>query len=268
MLRLWKPLQDQVEHFQAVLTAVEKRPFCVNVQADDNFMELMNFNHEPVVVFNESTHWTPLNPTTVKRVPSGGSFDSRHFQSVREKDRRTTSFRTKVSPRSNDVNTSFPRSRSSYRTVSVRTQPIASLETPRQQQQSHPTSSQQKALERNPTILPKLTSGGLTTGETSKVFNIRSLRLKGISQQSIFEFPCEDIVVMDNNIITITERAVQKFSLRYQFLQSMALRAPIKLCYTRDETNNILVLDNSCGISLISTQPRLQLYYRIETDRA
>lgn len=266
MLRLWKPLQDQVEHFQTVLTAVEKKPFCVSVQADDNFMELMNTNLDPVVVMNESAQWTPMHPTIVQRVPSRNSFDSRHFQSFREKERRTTSFPIKASPRTNDVSTSFPRSRSSYRTVSVVTQPTAALSSPRHPTDSTPT--QQKIQERHPTILPKLTAGGLSSGETSKVFNIRSLRLKGISQQSIFEFPCEDIVVLDSNIITITERAVQKFSLRYQFLQSMALRAPIKLCYARDDSHNILVLDNSCGISLIATQPRLQLYYRIETDRA
>lgn len=266
ILRLWKPLQDQVEHFQAVLTAVEKRPFCISVQADDHFTELMNLNSDPIVVLNESAQWTPLNPTTtIRRVPSRGSFDTK--RSDREKDRLTSfreQFRPQVSPRTNDTNTSFPRSRSSYRTVSVHIQPIGTQAS----QQVHPPSIQQTIQERNPTILPKLTTGGLTTGETSKVFNIRSLKLKGISQQSIFEFPCEDVVVLENNIITITERAVQKFSLRYQFLQSMALRAPIKLCYTRDESAYILVLDNSCGISLISTQPRLQLYYRIETDRA
>ncbi|XP_045162371.2 uncharacterized protein LOC123527145 [Mercenaria mercenaria] len=266
MLRLWRPLQDQVEHFQAVLTAVEKRPFCVNVQADEHVMELVNLNLDPVVVLNESAQWTPLNPITVRRIPSGNSFKSRRIRSFREKDKKATfsdRIRTQVSPRSNDANTSFPKSRSSYRTVSVHTQPIGSSGSPRQ-----PSSVQQKLQERNPTILPKLTAGGLTTGETSKVFNIRSLTLKGISQQSIFELPCEDIVVLANNIITITERAVQKFSLRYQFLQSMALRAPIKLCYTRDESSNILVLDNSCGVSLVSTHPRLQLLYRIETDRA
>lgn len=267
MLRLWKPLQEQVEHFQTVLTAVEKRPFCVNVQPDEHFLELINLNLDPVVVINDSAQWTPLNAKAVRRVPSSDSFDSKRF---REKEKRT-SFRDKqhsqVSPRSNDVNTSFPRSRSSYRTVSVHTQPIGNTSSPRHSVQ-HPPSIQQKIQERNPTILPKLTTGGLTAGETSKVFNIRSFRLKGISQQSIFEFPCEDIVVLDNNIITITERAVQKFSLRYQFLQSLALRAPIKMCYSRDESSNIFVLDNSCGISLIATQPRLQLYYRIETDRA
>lgn len=266
ILRLWKPLQDQVEHFQRVLTAVEKRPFCVNVQPDEQFMELMNLNLEPVMVINESAQWTPMNPTMVRRIPSGSSFNSKRFQTLREKEKHASfrdKYRTNVSPRSNDVNTSFPRSRSSYRTVSVHTQPVGTTSSPR-----YPSSIQQKIQERNPTILPKLTAGGLTAGDTSKVFNIRSLRLKGISQQSIFEFPCEDIVVLDNNIITITERAVQKFSLRYQFIQSMALRAPLKLCYTRDESSNILVLDNSCGISLISIQPRLQLCYRIETDRA
>jgi hypothetical protein len=270
LLRLWKPLQDQVDHFQTVLTAVEKRPFCVNVQTDDQFIELVNLNLDPIVVVNESAQWTPLNPTTVRRVPSGSSFNSRRFHSMREKEksvRLNDKYSAHVSPRSNDVSTSFPRSRASYRTVSVHNQAIESAVTPRQSSQ-YPIPVKQKIQERNPTILPKLTAGSLTAGQTSRVFNIRSLSLKGISQQSIFEFPCEDIVVLANNIITITERAVQKFSLRYQFLQSMALRAPIKLCYTRDESNNILVLDNSCGVSLISTHPRLQLLYRIETDRA
>ena len=102
----------------------------------------------------------------------------------------------------------------------------------------------------------------------SKVFNIRLLKLKGISQQSVFEFPCEDIIVIDENIITITERAVQKFSLRYQFLQSLPLRSPVSLCYTRDDTGHVIVLDGGSGISLLSSQPRLQLLYRVETDRA
>lgn len=266
ILRLWKPLHDQVEHFQAVLTAVEKRSFCVNVQADEPFMELINMNHEPIIVLNESPQWTPLNPITIQRSSSASSLKSRRAQSFRDnKTMLAEQFHTskQASPRSNDVNTSFPRSRSNYRTVSITTKPIDG--SPRRQ--PNPAQDEQKPPERNPVILPKLTSGGLSMGENSKAFNIRSLRLKGISQQSIFEFPCEDIVVLDTNIITITERAVHKFSLRYQFLQSVALRAPLKLCYTRDDTGNVLVLDNSCGISLMCTKPRLQLLYRIETDR-
>ncbi|KAL4238076.1 hypothetical protein ACF0H5_002788 [Mactra antiquata] len=266
VLRLWRPLQEQVDHFQEVLTAVEKRPFCVNVVADESVLEFINLNQEPVVVQNESAQWTPLNPTTVRSIPTRGSLESKKALSFKEAERMSSfkeRFGTRSTPRTNGADTNFPKSRSSYRTV----EQDASSKSPRIQER-HPPSQQQKIQERNPTILPKLTAGGLTTGETSKVFNIRSLRLKGISQQSVFEFPCEDIVVLENNIITITERAVQKFSLRYQFLQSMALRAPIKLCYTRDDTGNCLVLDNSCGITLISTQPRLQLLYRVETDRA
>ncbi|WAR19594.1 hypothetical protein MAR_001432 [Mya arenaria] len=251
--------QDQVDHFQTVLTAVEKRPFCVNVQADEQFLELISLNQEPVVVQNQSATWTPLNPTTANRVPSVDSFKSRPSQRDRKSVPHFKKSLGQLSPRTNDNDTSLPRTRSSYRTVPVPSKPLPSESSSPRHQQQHPPSRQQRIQEKNPTILPRLTAGGLTSGETSKVFNIRSLKLKGISQQSIFELPCEDIIVMDSNIITLTERAVQKFSLRYQFLQSMELRAPLRLCYTRDDTGYVLVLDNSNGISLVSTHPRLQL---------
>ena len=275
ILRLWKPLDGEVRHFGTVLYVVEKRPFCVNVQADDSFMGLLSLNQEPVVVINDSMQWTPLNP--VARSPSAKTVkSSKRALSFREpqKSGRESSF--KFSPKSSRDNVSFPRSRSSYRTViinhgsnqQVQLSPLTiSKDNSKIDEISQP-SRQQRIQERNPTILPKLTTGSLTNGDTSKVFNIRAMKLRGISQQSVFEFPCEDVLALDNNIITITERAVQKFSLRYQFLQSMALRAPLKLCYMRDDSHNILVLDNSCGLSLIATAPRLQLLYKIETDRA
>lgn len=265
-LRLWKPLQEQVEHFQSVLTAVEKRPYCVNVAADEPFLDLLSLNHEPIIVQNESAQWTPLHPTMVYRTPTANSFKrSRSFTQKRTTFKDPPILRAQVSPRTSDTNVSFPRSRSSYRTVPVTAKTSRDADS---REHSRPQSIPQKLQERNPTILPRLSGGGLTSGETSKVFNIRSLKLKGISLQSIFEFPCEDIIVMENFIITITERSVQKFSLRYQFLEGMTLRAPIKLCYTRDDTCSVLVLDSSSGISLITSQPRLKLLYRVETDRA
>ena len=268
ILKLWKPLQEQVDHFQTVLSTVEKRPFCVSVLADEHFKSLISSDHEPILVQNESAVWTPLKPTTVHRLPSAQSFRPKKPMALKQITfNEPANACSQATPRSNDISTSFPKSRTCYRTVSLTTKPLTDGESFHKQSlrlQSIPN----KVEDRHPTMLPRLTGCGPSSGEVAKVFNIRSLKLKGISQQSVFEFPCEDIIVMENNIVTITERAVQKFSIRYQFIESITLRAPLKLCYTRDDTSNVLVLDSSCGISLISIQPRLKLMYRVETDRA
>lgn len=265
ILRLWKPLDDEVENFGTVLNAVEKKPFCVNVTLDERFLDFISVNQEPLVVVNDSAQWTPhsvVSRATSEKSQAGSSMGKFKYHGLKEIKK---SFR--------DIKDITPRSvKQSEENVSItyRSLPSMDLKRPgnelpyKKQTDLYPQTAR---TDRFASVqLPSIKSTAIPSGETSKTFNVKNLRLRGISLQSTFEFPCEDIMILENNIITITERAVQKFSVRYQFIQSLPMRAPIKLASVR-ETNNVLILDTNNMISLVSTTPRLQLLYRIETDR-
>ena len=265
ILRLWKPLDDEVENFSTVLNAVEKKPFCVNVTVDEHFLDLISTNQEPLVVVNDSAQWTPhsvVSRATSEKSQSQSSLNKLRLHGLKEIKK---SFREikEVTPRTarpnNDMITATFRSLPSVDMNRTGNEPLY-----KKPEDVGPYTARTDRFVG--VQLPKITQTTIPVGETSQTFNIKNLRLRGISLQSTFEFHCEDIILLDNNIITITERALQKFSIRYQFIQSLPLRAPLKLANVRD-TNNVLVLDNNHMISLVSTMPRLQLLYKIETDR-
>lgn len=265
ILRLWKPLDDEVENFGTVLNAVEKKPFCVNVTADEHFLDLISVNQQPLVVVNDSAQWTPhstVSRATSEKSQAHSSLSKYKYHGLKEmkKSLKELKEQTPRSTKENDATGNL-----SYRSLPTLDFKRPSYELPYKKKTD--MNAQTARTDRYASVqLPSIKSTVIPTGETSRTFNIKNLRLRGISLQSTFEFPCEDIIVLENNILTITERAVQKFSVRYQFIQSLPLRAPLKLASVRD-TNNVLVLDNSNMISLVSTTPRLQLLYRIETDR-
>ena len=272
ILSIWTPLEHETQNFDKALDDIETRPFCVNVKADEEFIDFISFDKNPLIVATESN----AHPQTPTKDRSFNKFDQQAPVIEVEQD----SPRFMGSPEA----TTIPSPMMVRRTItlaspvksnqptlySLSRRPVTHDEiTPRAQMIRHQSPSrlaQNARSQSHSNIFPKVGTGELISKDSGKNMKENAARLLDVLPVSNFELPCGDIVLVGNHLITLTETAIQKFTLDYRYIENIHIRCPWRLCAMRDSAT-IAVNHNTRFISIVSTEPALTVLYRIETEK-
>lgn len=269
---LWTPLEHETQNFDKALDDIETRPYCVNVKVDEDFLEFISFDKNPLIVSTEATDY----PATPSKGRTLYSID--HSPPVVEVEHSTP--RVIDSPEA----TTIPSPMMVRRTITLSSPVKSNLPTlyslnkrpvthddvtPRMQimrQQSPARLVQNARSQSHSKILPKVGTGELKTTDSGKKFKEHIAKLHDIAEVSNFELPCGDIVLINKYMITVTESAIQRFTTDYRYLESIHIRCPWRLCAIKD-TAHVAVNHNTRFISIVNTDPVLTILYRIETEK-
>ena len=267
---VWTPLEHETQNFDEALNDIETRPYCVNVKADEQFLEFISYNMNPLTVTTEKARDCPMTPNkqhSLSRLDKDPSvveaiMDSSNFPSAPE------------------IHT-FPSPTPVRRTITLSTptdsgqklydrRPSTHEEaTPRRMRSRQVSPSRSTGNTKPPnysTVFPKVATGELVARDTGKSIRGGDATIKGIVEVSNFELACGDIVLLDNLMVTLTESALQKFTLDYRFVESLTIKCPWRLCAIKD-TTKIAVNHNTRFISIVGTYPTMQVLYRVETEK-
>ncbi|KAH3857300.1 hypothetical protein DPMN_099906 [Dreissena polymorpha] len=275
MFSIWTPLEHETQNFDQALDDIETKPYCVGVRADEQFLKFISYDKSPLVVARDYKELpaTPSKEKTLQRMTSrnnviqvepdtprmmaNGSPEVTTIPSPVMATRTMISLTTPALTKSNNAKKLYDfRPASSEDTPRhkklVGASPVRLAGNSRSQSMSH--------------IFPKIATGELINRDTGKSIRDPELKLRGIQEISNFELPCGDILLLDGNLITIAESSLQKFSLDYKYIESLHIRFPWRLCAIKD-TANVAINHNTRFISIVSTDPSLQILYRIETEK-
>lgn len=278
ILAVWTPLEKETQNFDLSLDDIETRPYCVNIKADEGFLDFISYDKNPLTVTNESEEKMPATPTKEPRAPGT------QYPIADSPDQEVDAITKHVRITENTTGAAIPSPMSIRRTISLSSPPTKhggyqqklyidkrpvtqdlplSPNFPSSNRQS-PTRTILK--QRTSQAFPKVATGDLVKRDTGRTFNNTDMKLKGIHEVSNFELPCGDILMIDGHLITITETAIQKFSLDYKYLEGLSVRCPWRMCALKD-TTNVAVNHNTRFISIVATSPSLNVIYKIETEK-
>lgn len=266
---IWTPLEHETQNFDEALDDIEKRPYCVNVKGNEQFLDFISYDINPLIVKTDKSRECP--PTPLKQTPLNQLDQVNNVVEV-EKD----------SPRhlEPEVN-SIPSPITVRRTIMLSTPVSGGQKLYDMRPSTHEDATPRRLRSRqvSPAIVtgsmrsqsysgvfPKVSTGELVARDTGKNKRGSEARINGISEVSNFELACGDIVLLDNHLVTITETLIQKFTLDYRFVESIHIRCPWRLCAIKD-TTNVAVNHNTRFISIVGTYPTMQVLYRIETEK-
>lgn len=272
ILNIWTPLEHETVNFDKALDDIETRPYCVNVKADEDFLDFISFDRNPVVVATETNGHpkTPSKDKTLHRIDQKSPVieveqDTPRLMGSPE----VTTIPSPMMVR-RTITLASPVKSKQPTLYSLNKRPVTHDEaTPRGQLKRHqsPNVLNQNARSQSySAIFPKVGTGELITKDSGKDYKEHYARLLDVSEVSNFELPCGDIVLVKNHLIALTETAVQRFTLDYRYIESIHIRFPWRLCAIKDSAN-IAVNHNTRFISIISTDPALTVLYRIETEK-
>ena len=278
ILAVWTPLEKETQNFDLSLDDIETRPYCVNIKADEGFLDFISYDKNPLTVTNESVEKMPATPTKEPRAPGT------QYPIADSPDQEVEAITKHVRITENTTGAAIPSPMSIRRTISLSSPPtkhggyqqklyidkrpvtqdlLLSPNFPSSNRQS-PTRTILK--QRTSQAFPKVATGDLVKRDTGRTFNNTDMKLKGIHEVSNFELPCGDILMIDGHLITITETAIQKFSLDYKYLEGLSVRCPWRMCALKD-TTNVAVNHNTRFISIVAISPSLNVIYKIETEK-
>lgn len=277
ILSIWTPLEIEAQNFDKSLDDIETRPYCVSVKADEDFMDFISFDKSPLIVATETSN-LPSTPSKEKSIRQ----TNQHMPVIE-----VENSPRRLGPESPEV-TTIPSPMMVRRTITL-SSPVRSKQptlyslkrpasnnedAPRQQlhRQHSPSRHYQNSKSfshstvSQSSILPKVGSGELVSKDTGKSFKDHVADLHDIEEVSNFELPCGDIVLLNNQLVTLTETSIQRFTLDYKYIESVHIRCPWRLCAIKD-TANVAVNHNTRFISIVGTEPNLNILYRIETEK-
>ena len=277
ILTVWTPLEKETQNFDLTLDDIETRPFCVNIRADEGFLDFISYDKNPLTVTNESLEKTPPTPKKESRLP-GTQYPIRDSP---EDDEEIGFKRVRITE--NNVGAAIPSPMSIRRTISLASPPMKTgsqhqklytdkrpftheISSPNLSPSNRQSPTRTILKQRTSQAFPKVATGDLVKRHTGRTFNNSDMKLKEIHEVSNFELPCGDILMIDGHLVTITESAIQKFSLDYTYLEGISLRCPWRMCAMKD-TTNVAVNHNTRFISIVATSPSLNVLYRIETEK-
>ena len=280
ILTVWTPLEKETQNFDLTLDNIETRPFCVNIRADEGFLDFISYDKNPLTVTNESEDKLPPSPAKEKRAP-GTQYPIR--ESPEQDDENLPPKQVRINSEST-LGAAIPSPMSIRRTISLSSPPNkhgghaqklyidkrpytqAVPLSPSLQSSSRQSPTRTILKQRTSQAFPKVETGDLVKRDTGCTFNNSDMRLKGIHEVSNFELPCGDILMIDGHLVTITETAIQKFSMDYKYLEGLSLKCPWRMCALKD-TTHVAVNHNTRFISIIATSPSLNVLYKIETEK-
>ena len=281
ILTVWTPLEKETQNFDSTLDEIETRPFCVNVRADEGFLDFISYDKNPLTVTNESDDKMPQSPSKEKRA-TGMQYPI--ADSPGQDDETLPPKQVRINTEST-MGAAIPSPMSIRRTISLSSPPNKhggghqqKLYTDKRPythdaplSPGMPSSNRQSPTrtilkQRTSQAFPKVETGDLVKRDTGQTFNNTDMKLKGIHEVSNFELPCGDILMIDGHLITITETAIQKFSMDYKYLEGLSLKCPWRMCALKD-TTHVAVNHNTRFISIIATSPKLNVLYKIETEK-
>ncbi|KAL4238075.1 Intraflagellar transport protein 80 [Mactra antiquata] len=278
ILSIWTPLEIEARNFDTALDEIETRPFCVSIKADEKFLNFISFDKSPLIVTTETTNLpsTPTKEKSMRRMNEQAPVVEVEVDSPRRIGTDSPEVTTIPSPTmvQRTITLSSP-VRSKQPTVYSLKRPSSHEgKTPRKplQRQQSPSRYFQISKSFNNTvvsqssILPKVGTGELITKDTSQSYKDNAAQLHDIEEVSNFELPCGDIIMMNNQLITLTETSIQRFTLDYKYIESINIRFPWRLCAIKG-TVNVAVNHNTRFISIVATEPNLAILYRIETEK-
>ncbi|XP_052769170.1 uncharacterized protein LOC128209256 [Mya arenaria] len=273
IFNIWTPLEQETQNFDQALDDVETKPYCVNVQADEQFLNFISYDKSPIVVSRDTTGTHPATPTkqkTLNRYASQNPTVAVESDSPRYRDSpEVTIIPSPVQATRTMISLATPPiSKSTNLKKLCNTRPASHDETPRQiryGQSPARIAGNARSLSMAH-VFPKVGTGELINRDTSKSIRGAEVKLKGITEVSSFELSCADLVLLDNHIVTITDSAVQKFTMEFRYVGGIHIRFPWRLCAIK-ETTNVAINHNTRFISIIGTEPTLQILYRIETEK-
>ena len=279
ILTVWTPLEKETQNFDQSLDDIETRPFGVNVKADEGFLDFISYDKNPLTVTNESITKEPTTPKKETRV-LGSQYPIRDSpdEEAELNDKRVRITENNYgaaipSPMSirRTISLSSPvKSKNPYHTLHIDNRPLTQEITVPLSPTLSPSNRQSPTRtilkQRTSQAFPKVATGELVKKVTGRTFTDTDMKLKEIHEVSNFELPCGDILMIDGHLVTITESAIQKFSLDYKYLEGISLRCPWRMCAMKD-TTNVAVNHNTRFISIVATSPSLGVLYRIETEK-
>lgn len=271
ILGIWTPLEHETQNFDQALDDIETRPYCVSVSTDQTFLDFISYDKIPLTVSTEKSRelqaTTPTKQTTLPRSEKEGFVVE--VEPATPKGVRSPEMTSISSPGIIRKTITLATPVSMGQKLYDKRPATHEEATPRRMRSRQISPSRAIGNRRSQTyssVFPKVAMGDLISRETGKHVRGTEMKLKGMEELSNFEMPCGDIVLLDNYLITITETAIQKFTLDYRFVESIHIRCPWRMCAIRD-TTNVAVNHNTRFISIVGTYPSLQVLYRIETEK-
>ena len=266
MFTVWTPLEQEIFNFDSALDEIETRPFCVNVKVDDEFLDFISYDKNPLTVTNDTRENLPPSPTKENAYEKVNRFLNEESDEVDPPS--SPKYPSPLIVRKT-LNVSSPvRNDTQKLYTDKRPVTLDSIPTPRQNhsRQQSPNRAAFLARKSHSSVLPKVEVGEVKTRATGKKLNNVDFSIQGITEESNFELPCGDIIIVNGHLITVTETAVQKFTLDYRYVESIGLKFPWRICAIRD-TSNVAINHNTRFISIVGTYPNLEVMYRIETEK-
>ena len=267
ILSIWTPLEHETQNFDKALDDIETKPFSVSVRADEQFINFISYDQNPLAVVRDSSEKLPQTPTkqkTINKFAPPEDDKPRYIDSPE-----VTLIPSPVHATRTMISLTTPASSKSMNKL-YDLRPATHDESPRKSSNRYGASparlaGHSKSLSMS-SIFPKVGTGELINTDTGKHVNRSDVHLKGLHEISSFEMPCGDIILLDDHMLAITETSLQKYTIDCKYVEGIQIRFPWRMCVIHD-TTNVAVNHNTRFISIIATEPHLQVLYRIETEK-